>query len=306
MRDGERDGEARDGAARRGGQDGGSGGAARQAADCSGGRAPSAYLPRMPDPFAIERAAAAAWPAAIAEERAGGLLRATPGVPLRRNNSALPLAAPDAGSPDRSPGAAGGGSAPDEASPGAPFGAPLDPAAVERFYAARGTGAVIAVAPAERHPALDGALEAAGWPAEGCTDVLVADSSAVALALPAPAGVERVDPLAWPDAAIRDEVIARSGGEVVAVAIGDRGAALCIRTGDLGGVFRLHVAPAARRRGIGARLLAACAAVAPVLYAQVERDNDAAQALFARAGFTRSHGYHYRRADPARRRPPRG
>jgi hypothetical protein len=43
--------------------------------------------------------------------------------------------------------------------------------------------------------------------------------------------------------------------------------------------------------------VAACAAAAPgaLLYAQVEVGNAPAQALFAGAGFTRSHGYHYRR-----------
>ncbi|HEV2814019.1 MAG TPA: hypothetical protein VGW10_12275, partial [Solirubrobacteraceae bacterium] len=45
-----------------------------------------------PEPLTIERAAAAAWPAAEVEERGGWLLRATPRVPHRRNNSALPAA----------------------------------------------------------------------------------------------------------------------------------------------------------------------------------------------------------------------
>ena len=80
----------------------------------------------MRDPLTIERAAAAAWPAAVAEERDGWLLRSTPEVPHRRNNSALPL--------DGS--------------------APL--ATVERFY--RGD-ALVAVAPLERHARLDAELE---------------------------------------------------------------------------------------------------------------------------------------------------
>ena len=92
-------------------------------------------------------------------------------------------------------------------------------------------------------------------------------------------------------------MLAHSAGEVVALAHGQEGAVLCIRTGELAGIFRLHVAPEARRRGVARRLLAACAAEAPgaLLYAQVEVDNAPAQALFAAAGFTRSHGYHYRR-----------
>ena len=215
----------------------------------------------MHHPLAIERAAAAAWPAATAEERDGWLLRATPGVPHRRNNSALPLQ-------------------------------PRPPVAtVEGFYAGE---AVVAVAPLERLRDLDAELERRGWTAEGATDVLVARSAD--LRLPRPAGVEPVGPHAWPDDAIRTHVLPRARDEVLAFAEGRRGAVLCVRTGGLAGVFRLHVAPGERRGGVASRLLAACAGVAPDLYAQVECENAAAQALFAAAGFTRSHGYHYRRA----------
>ncbi len=218
----------------------------------------------MVDPTVIERAAAAAWPAAAAEERDRWLLRSSPRVPHRRANSALPLA------PEP------------------------DLAAVERFYAQRGLDALVAVAPAEERAGLDAALAAAGWEAEGHTDVLVA--GATGLSLPPAPGVEPVDPLAWPDPVIRDEVVARARDEVLAFAEGQSGAVLCVRSGELAGIFRLHVAPAARRSGVASRLLAACATVAPLLYAQVEAGNAPARALFARAGFTRSHGYHYRRA----------
>ena len=45
-----------------------------------------------PSDAAIRDFLAAAWPASIAQERDGWLLRATPGVPRGRLNSALPLA----------------------------------------------------------------------------------------------------------------------------------------------------------------------------------------------------------------------
>jgi N-acetylglutamate synthase len=219
-------------------------------------RAPTA----SPDAFALERAAARAWPAATTEARDGWLLRSTPAVPHRRNNSALPLTP-----------------------------APRI-AAVEEFF---GGDALVAVAPLEDLAALDAELERRGWPAEGATDVLVA--RAEALRPPSPDGVEAVDPAAWPNEVIREEVLSRARDEVFAFADGQRGAVLCIRTGDLAGIFRLHVAPGARRQGVGRRLVAACAGIAPVLYAQVEADNAPAQRLFAGAGFARSHGYHYRR-----------
>ena len=229
----------------------------------------------MNDPFSLERAAAAAWPAAHAQEREGWLLRASPGVPHRRNNSALWGAARGG----ERPGAAGGGA--------------WSLAPVEAFYSARGADALVAVAPLEHLRDLDAELARRGWTGEGATDVLVADSAS--LRLPEPAGVEPVDPLAWPDEAIRTQVLPRARDEALAFAEGQRGAVLCIRSGDVAGVFRLHVAPGERRAGVAQRLLAACARTAPILYAQVETDNAPARRLFVRAGFRRSHGYHYRR-----------
>ena len=201
------------------------------------------------------------------------MLRAAPRVPHLRVNSALPLA------PEP------------------------DIAVVEAFYSARGVDAVVAVAPAEERQGLDEELAAAGWTAEGHTNVLVA-AAALTTARdaprprPLPAGVEPVDPFAWPDDGVGEDVLPRTEGEPFAFAEGQLGAVLCIRSGGVAGVFRLHVAPDARRQGVGARLVAACATVAPVLYAQVEVGNDAAERLFARAGFVRSHAYHYRRARP--------
>ena len=213
----------------------------------------------MPSPSAIERAAAKAWPSVHASERDGWLVRSTPGVHHRRNNSALPL------------------------------GPVLEPP---------GDVDVVAIAPAEERGDLDEALARRGWTKEAVTDVMVAAPHA--LSLPPPDGVVRVDPLAWPDEGVRS-VVSRSAGEVVALADGDDGATLCIRTGDVAGIFRLHVAPGARRRGVARRLLAACAEAAPgaLLYAQVLRENEPGQALFRGAGFTRSHSYHYRRRPPA-------
>jgi arginase len=217
----------------------------------------------LPDPVAIELAAAAAWPSAVAEERGGWLLRATPGVGHRRNNSALPLASR------------------------------LDLSPVEGFYAGRGAPAIVAVAPAEGREELDDLLAVRGWTAEGHTDVLVARAAGIETTNRG--DVRPVDPAAWPDDGVREQILPRARDEVHAFAEGQSGAVLCIRTGDLAGIFRLHVAPEAQRRGVATRLLAACTEIAPFLYAQVEAGNAPAQALFARVGFARSHGYHYRR-----------
>jgi hypothetical protein len=67
------------------------------------------------------------------------------------------------------------------------------------------------------------------------------------------------------------------------------------------GVFCMVTDPLMRRRGVACSILHAAAQVALRgdcyrLYLQVEHDNLPAQALYARAGFVRSHGYHYRLA----------
>ncbi|HEX8084612.1 MAG TPA: hypothetical protein VF529_10010 [Solirubrobacteraceae bacterium] len=134
----------------------------------------------LPTPAELERAAADAWRAREVEERDGWLLRFAPRVPHRRSNSALPL------TPD------------------------VDVSVPARFYAERGAPVVVAIAPARDHARLDESLAARGWTAEGHTNVLVAavaeaEGGAAPSALPR--GVEHVDPLAWPHAAVREDVL---------------------------------------------------------------------------------------------------
>lgn len=71
-----------------------------------------------------------------------------------------------------------------------------------------------------------------------------------------------------------------------------------------GGLTAVEVHPGHRRSGLATTITAALAAAAaaqgaPSLYLQVAAGNQAARALYARAGFTEHHGYHYRVAPPA-------
>jgi GNAT superfamily N-acetyltransferase len=105
------------------------------------------------EPEAIERAAAAAWPAGEVEERGGWLLRHTPGLDRARSNAALPLVAQP------------------------------DPAVATAWYATRGAPALVQVAPLERRGVLDAALVGAGWEERTRVDVLAARAANVATAV---------------------------------------------------------------------------------------------------------------------------
>ena len=240
------------------------------------------------EPGLIEAMAARAWPAAESVEQGGWLLRRTPQVGRRRSNSALPLAGAGTG--------------------------PAAIAAVEAHYRDRGARPLVQVAPLEERADLDAALAERGWAAGGATDVLVAPVAVVAAEHP---GVEVADGLPegwledWARAEGRGDALAHRGildaipapaGFARAVHGGQvAGTGLCAVEGAWAGVFCLATAAGARRRGVGRAVLAGLAAWAAErsasrLYLQVEAGNAAARALFAGAGFTRSHGYHYRSA----------
>jgi ribosomal protein S18 acetylase RimI-like enzyme len=233
----------------------------------------------------IEELAARGWPAAEALRRGGWLLRHTPSLTRRRSNSALPL--------------------------GGDHG---NPALVEDFYARRGTRALVQVSPAEGRTGLDAELAGRGWTREGPTDVLVADAGA-ALAATAPGEVALADRpdagwiAAWAACEQRadaDEharaVLARiEPPTAYARAAGDLGVGLAVCERGWAGLFCVATVASARRRGIASHVVHALTAWAAErgarrLYLQVESANAPARAFYERAGFTRSHGYHYRAA----------
>jgi arginase len=230
----------------------------------------------------VEQLAARAWPAAETVEIDGWLLRHTPALSRRRSNSALPLgAAPDA-------------------------------AMVEDFYASRGRRALVQIAPDTDRADLDEQLARRGWTSDGPTDVLVADAdTALARTQPGDVAVRSRADAGWVEAWIAcegrpdarehaDEVLARIEPPTAFAIAGDGdgvGLAVCER--GWAGVFCVATAPEARRRGVARTVVHALTHWATRhgaqrIYLQVESDNAPAHELYASAGFTRSHGYHYR------------
>jgi N-acetylglutamate synthase len=231
----------------------------------------------------VEELAARAWPAAESVRVDGWLLRHTPSLTRRRSNSALPL--------DDGRG---------------------DVGLVEDFYARHGARALVQVSPSEDHASLDSELARRGWSRGGSTDVLVADAGAV-LAGTAPGDVtvaERPDTgwiATWaeceqrPDADEHARVVFERIEPATAYALAgeDLGVGLAVCERGWAGLFCLATAAHARRRGIGRQVVHgltrwAVERGARRLYLQVESANAPAQALYARTGFRRSHGYHYR------------
>jgi GNAT superfamily N-acetyltransferase len=216
----------------------------------------------------IERIAAASWPAAVIEERDGWLLRHTPGVTRRRNNSALPVGLPSVPS-------------------------------MEDFYGGLRAPAIVQVAPADQHAELDALLASRGYALDGRTSVLTAPAVTSAPSAPV---TRHDDRSRWETlfASIAGDVsampvLSRITAPAAVFTVDSRALALAVTIDEWTGVFCMVTRPAHRRRGLASALLAAIAEWAPgPLYLQVEDSNTVAHAVYARAGFTLSHRYHYR------------
>ncbi len=233
-------------------------------------------------PEKIERAAAAAWPAAEVEERGGWLLRRTPGLDRARSNAALPLVPRP------------------------------DVEEVSAWYAARGAPALIQVTPLEDRAALEAQLKRAGWVERMRVDVLIAAVDDVARPRQPVTVLESAGPRwldAWANAEGRSDVAAHdervfshisAGRAAYALAKGGASVGLAVLTeGGACGLFCMATRRDARRRGLASAVVGGLAewasgGCATLLYLQVLADNAEAHALYAGAGFTRSHGYVHR------------
>jgi GNAT superfamily N-acetyltransferase len=260
----------------------------------SGVSGPGPRLPSRFDPevsYEIERLAVRGWPAEEVEEVEGWLLRRTVGVERRRSNSLLPPQEP--GRAART--------------------VELALATTEEL----GFDPVVQVSPAEVHRRLDDDLEARGFERSGPTLVLAGPLR------PAPSGPSvtvEVGPLTaeWLDAwAVTgggagveesgDRVLSQLGERARFATVFDPASGAPTGTGigvaEAGwlGLFSLTVVRGTRRQGVGSAIVDAlqswgAARGARSVYLQVEADNVAALAFYARRDFSVAHSYHYRSA----------
>ena len=245
---------------------------------------------------AIERAAFEAWPAAEIRELGGWRLRFNHGV-TNRGNSVWPGPGQD---------------------DGRDLGARLD--AVETFYRKRRRPAVFQLTPIAEPGELDAALEARDYQAFSPVDVQTADALPVAglpthtavkrgcEELPSPAWIQLATHRGRYTGAQADVFLAMLGrlkGRAGFAWAGDQnGPAACglgVVAPPWAGVFAMRTLDAARGRGLGRAVLIELAGWAVGrrarhLYLQVEQDNEAALALYRRAGFSSRYAYHYRKA----------
>jgi N-acetylglutamate synthase len=241
----------------------------------------------------IEAVAAKGWQAADAEPLGEWLLRAAAGF-TGRANSAL-----SAGDP----------------------GMPLAEAAamVRRWYAARNRPAMVAVPYPVGRPGdnpTDRFLGERGWRVRpGPAVVMTARAADVVRAGPAEqVGLDPEPDQAWLDLYRHGEKLPPIARQLMMSAPFQAFASIRRQAGTVAigrvavadgwaGLTAVEVHPDHRRQGLASAITTALADVAVShgaahLYLQVVADNQAAHALYARAGFTDHHGYHYRVAPP--------
>ena len=190
---------------------------------------------------------------------------------------------------------------------------------VTGFYAARRLPPRIQVGPLAQPDGLDAALGERGWTVEAPATVLGGDLDGMLTAAAERAGDVEAVVLGEPDATwmdlwgdgrrARESVTARSvmtrttrPAAYALARVDGRPAAVGRGVLDSGwvGVSAMATREPLRRRGAASAVLRALGAWARLggarsVYLQVSRDNDAALALYARAGLEPLYGYHYRR-----------
>jgi GNAT superfamily N-acetyltransferase len=245
----------------------------------------------------IETLAANAWPPEQSIVLDGWRLRSARGV-TRRANSVWPNASSDV------------------------VGLDEKLVLVEQYYAALGQPAIFQVCDAAQPTALDALLEGRGYNANSFTDVQVASVQTLLQNLP-PLRLRPTFELEVSEAfdeewftlycaseevsghaaAVRRSILQRiqpphgfallrSAGQPIAVGLG-------VSEGGWLGIYSMATLPPYRRQGAASAVLRTLAIWSQLygvenVYLQVMQHNADARQLYAKAGFTRAYGYHYR------------
>jgi ribosomal protein S18 acetylase RimI-like enzyme len=203
--------------------------------------------------------------------------------------------------------------------PGLPL--PEAVAEVGRWYAARGLPAMVAIAFPVGEPqssALDMFLAERGWAVSHGAIVMTGAPGEVVAGTADPAIPVDVDPepdAAWlgmhrflgakPQPISRRLLVSAPWQAFASVRVAGETLAIGRVAAARGwaGLTAVEVDRRHRRRGLGRAVTGALSAAAAArgvsgLYLQVRGDNDAARTLYAQAGFTEHHEYHYRVAPP--------
>jgi N-acetylglutamate synthase len=257
---------------------------------------PAAALERI---ALLEELGANATPAATVQLLGDWVLRASPEAPFRRSNSALVRGA------DGTAGLAG-------------------KLAVAADFAGRHRIPLRLQLSPEGFPALDVELAARGFASEAPVTVMTASATGVLSRLPDLDLPCRLEPEIGPGwleayaAAYEDEgpgsrtaAYGRSlrtlGPRAVTVQVDVDGApagvGFAVAERGWAGIFGMATRPDRQRRGVATAMLRrlaewAAGQTCAELYLQVERANEAAIALYGKAGFRPHHGYHYRTEPP--------
>ncbi|MWA00174.1 GNAT family N-acetyltransferase [Actinomadura sp. LD22] len=234
----------------------------------------------VPGPQDLDGLLAAAWPARSVQDIGGWLLRHAGGV-TKRANSVLPL--------------------------GDPQDLEAALARAERFYTGLGLPTVFSLSDRARPEGLDAFLEARGYeivdPTLGMAAELAGpyERDGVVIAdEPSPDWLDvwwSVDGRYGNDLPVATEILTgvpAGYASLDGVAVGR-----AVPQGEWLGIYAMAVAPEARRRGLGRRVLRALLGWGREqgcerAYLVVVERNAPARAMYAAEGFTESGGYHYR------------